>query len=127
MVTLIITSLHPIIKKARFLLYGLLAGFFCLASCSDKVDRRDRYTFIGMTVTDYIRSQKNLSLFSQALAKSHNSSNSRNTVATLLGTRGHYAVFAPDNDAIRMYLDSVYGTKAYNTDTMSEETARLSA
>ena len=123
MVTLIITSILSIIRRTRFLLYGLLAGFFCLASCSDKVDKRDRYTFLGMTVTDYIRNQKNLSLFSKALEKSHNSSNSRNTVSTLLGTRGHYAVFAPDNDAIKMYLDSVYSTKEYNTDTMSEETA----
>ena len=106
---------------------SICSGFFVLllllSACSDEIDKRDRYTFKGLTVADYINSQKDLSMFSQIMSRSYNASNSRNTVATLLGTRGHYTVFVPTNEAVKTYLYSIYGTKAYNIDTISEETA----
>ncbi len=93
------------------------------AACTDKIDRSDMYTFTGMTATDYIRSNPELSLFSKIIEKSHNSSKSLTTVASLLSTYGNYTVFAPTNDAIKQYLDSVYEQADYNVDTISQAEA----
>ena len=106
----------------RWFLYLSLSVTLATA-CTDKIDRSDMYTFTGMTATDYIRSNPELSLFSKIIEKSHNSSKSLTTVASLLSTYGNYTIFAPTNDAIKQYLDSVYEQADYNVDTISQAEA----
>ena len=102
--------------------FSLILAIF-LYSCSDKVNKEDLYVFKAMTLTDFVNSRKNLSMFAKALERSHNSNKSNSSVATLLGTYGNYAAFIPDNKAMTLYLDSVYGTKEYSIDTISEAIA----
>ncbi len=109
-------------RSQSFLLCLLLLPL-CLSSCSDKVDKEDLYVFKAMTIRDLVNSREELSMFAKAMERSHNSTKSASTVATLLGTYGNYAAFIPTNEAIKLYLDSVYGTTEYSIDTMSEAIA----
>ena len=74
-------------------------------------------------MTDYIRSNPDLSLFAKVLDKSRNSLKSPTPVSTLLGTRGNYTVFAPTNEGMKLYLDSLYGKGQYDIDSISESVA----
>lgn len=100
-----------------------LLFLFLLFSCSDRIDRENMYTFREQTVMDYLRSNPDLSLFAKVVERSRNSSKSPTTVASLLGTYGSYTVFAPTNEAMTIYLDSVYGKGGYNVDTIPETEA----
>ena len=48
----------------RLFSIGIIVIFLSgLSSCSDKINKEDMYTFTGITVADYIRSQPELSYF----------------------------------------------------------------
>ncbi|MDY3295304.1 MAG: fasciclin domain-containing protein, partial [Bacteroidaceae bacterium] len=95
-----------------------------LFSCSDEIDKRDMYTFTGMTAADFIRKRPELSLFAQLMDISQVSDRSLSTVGSLLGVYGNYTVFAPNNEAITAYLDEYYGKGNYSLDTIPEALAR---
>ena len=115
-----LTNINIMTRILSFLIMGLVL----LSSCEDKIDKRDMYTFTGQTAMDYINSNPNLSSFAKILTISRNGRRSNSsTVATLLGTRGEYTVYAPNNEAIKLYLDSIYGSTDYMLDTMSQEVA----
>ena len=99
---------------------GLLSLIF---SCKDEVDTSDIYTFKGQTISDYAKEDSSLSLFYHALTLAKVKASSKSSLATLLSTRGNYTVFAPTNNAIRIFLDSIYAHEPYDIDTMSMETA----
>ena len=94
-------------RSQSFLLCLLLLPL-CLSSCSDKVDKEDLYVFKAMTIRDLVNSREELSMFAKAMERSHNSTKSASI---------------PTNEAIKLYLDSVYGTMEYSIDTMSEAIA----
>ena len=99
-----------------------------LGSCSDSVDQGDIYTFTGQSVMDFIKADTaQYSMFYKVLTKAKASSNSDSYLDALLSARGHYTVFLPTNKAMATYLDSIYGHKPYNIDTMSEATADVIA
>ena len=85
-----------------------------LQGCRDEVDESDMYTFTGQLVSDFLEDIDELSYFSYMTKLAKVSSKSESNVATLLSTRGNYTCFAPTNDAIQAYLDSVYSTEGYN-------------
>lgn len=107
-----------LIKTAATL---FLFGF--ALSCSDTVDSSDMFTFKGQTVTDYVEADSSLSLFSHVLSKSKIKPSANGSIATLLSARGNYTVFAPTNEAIKHYLDSIFGHQPYDIDTIGMETA----
>ena len=92
-------------------------------SCKDEVDTSDIYTFKGQTISDYAKEDSSLSLFYHALTLAKVKASSKSSLATLLSTRGNYTVFAPTNNAVRIFLDSIYAHEPYDIDTMSMETA----
>lgn len=96
-------------------------------SCSDSVDQSDMYTFVGETVTDYIAADSNFSMFYKVIQKSKVSQQSKSYLDALLSARGNYTCFVPDNDAMKTYLDSIYGSQVYDLDTMSESVANVIA
>ena len=104
----------------------LLLCFSCclLFSCSDEIDKRDMYTFTGMTAADFIRKRPELSLFARLMDISQVSDRSLSTVGSLLGVYGNYTIFAPNNEAITAYLDEYYGKGNYSLDTIPEALAR---
>ena len=94
-------------------LIALIAGFV-FAGCTDDVDESDMYTFTGQLVQDFIEATDETSYFAYLTTVARASTKSESSIADLLTTRGNYTCFAPTNDAVQAYLDSVYSTEGYN-------------
>ncbi|MCH5175625.1 MAG: fasciclin domain-containing protein [Prevotellaceae bacterium] len=80
-----------------------------LNSCTEKIDETDLYTFTGEMMIDHF--ENNLEVFSSyltILGNVHMSKRSSSTMRELLAARGNYTCFAPTNEAIQEYLDSLY-------------------
>ena len=110
--------------RYRWLLGRVVLMLLLLSSCSDRIDKRDMYTFTDITVADYIRSCPQLSTFARLMDMSQLSDRTQSTVGSLLGVYGNYTVFAPTNEAIKEYLDAYYGTDCYEVDTLPQEVLR---
>ena len=91
-------------KKLLFLV-AILIGF---VACTEQIDMSDRYVFTGKTIMQYLEEKDYYSDYARLLAKVHVSPYSETTLKQLLSARGHYTVFAPTNEAIQLYLDSLY-------------------
>lgn len=111
-------------KRSSYGKWVMLLLVLIVVSCVDKIDRSDIYTFTGQMAMDYIDSNPDLSIYAKILRKSRNShKNNSSSVSALLGTRGQYNVFAPNNKAMHIYLDSIYGTHDIDVDTISQDVA----
>lgn len=91
-----------------------LAGRFLLVisilccGCTEEVDTSARYVFKENTIVSYLQKFPNVySKYIDLLYKVQVSHRSETTVGQLLSARGHYTVFAPTNEAIQTYLDSL--------------------
>ncbi|MCR5433881.1 MAG: fasciclin domain-containing protein [Bacteroidaceae bacterium] len=91
-------------KKSLFLAILLL---FLYSSCTEQVDTSSRYVFTNNTVTSYLEKFEQYSEYYRLLGKKPVSSVSGTNLRQLLSARGHYTVFAPTNDAIQAYLDTL--------------------
>ncbi len=108
-------------KSILMVMLSLVAvGFY---SCQDEVDQSDLYTFTGETVTSYLESKEQYSDFMYVCGKVKLSPKSDSYVKQLLSARGNYTVFAPTNDAVQHYLDSIYTTTNYDITQIPDSTA----
>ncbi len=80
---------------------------FVLASCSEEIDTSNRYTFTDETVLSYLEKNEQYSEYVTLLNQVPISTVSESTVAQLLSARGNFTCFAPNNEAIQFYLDSL--------------------
>ncbi len=88
--------------------FGLIAAILLLIGCTEDVDVSSRYVFKENTIIDYLsKHPDSYSSYLDLLYKVHVSSLSETTVGQLLTARGHYTVFAPTNEAIQAYLDTL--------------------
>ncbi len=78
-----------------------------IQSCTEEIDTSDRYTFTEETLASYLEKHEDYSEYYRILGEVPVSSRSNSTVLQLISARGHYTVFAPTNDAIQEYLDSL--------------------
>ena len=85
-----------------FLIIGIL--FF---GCSESVDTSSRYVFKDKSIMQYLEDKEYYSEYVRLLGRVPVSSVSKTTVKQLLSARGHYTVFAPTNDAVYAYLDTL--------------------
>lgn len=87
----------------------LIAGAaLTLNSCKENIDESDLYTFTGEMMLDYLQNRpETFSNYVTLLGKVHPSKRSESTMKDLLSARGHYTCFAPTNEAIQFYLDSL--------------------
>jgi uncharacterized surface protein with fasciclin (FAS1) repeats len=96
-----------------------------VTSCQDKVDSSDMYSFSGKQMIDFLRTNESTTYFAYLTTKVKLSSKSPSTVADVLSARGNYTCFAPSNEAVQHYLDSVYNTTGYDytatPDSMAEQ------
>ena len=76
-------------------------------SCTENIDTSDRYVFKEETIQGYLSKHSQYSTYYDLLDKMPVSPMSNATPLQLLSARGHYTVFAPTNDAIQEYLDSL--------------------
>jgi len=84
------------------------ASAVTLNSCTEKVDESDLYTFTGEMMVDHFENNpETFSSYLEILGKVHPSKRSQSTMQDLLDARGHYTCFAPTNEAIKLYMDSL--------------------
>ena len=93
-------------KKRLFFIPFLLAAMM-LWNCTETVDTSARYVFKGNTISDYLSKNSQFSEYCRLLNEVNVSKVSETRVFQLLSARGHFTVFAPTNDAIQAYLDTL--------------------
>lgn len=93
------------IRKSTIL--PLLLAAVALWNCSENIDITARYVFQHKTLTEYLDSHEEYSDYMRLLSKVPVSRISKTTLRQLLSARGHYTVFAPTNEAIQNYLDTL--------------------
>ncbi len=92
--------------RCKHLLFLCLA--FLITACKEHVDTSARYVFKEKTIIDYLKTHpESYSTYTDLLYKVPVSHLSETTVGQLLSARGHYTVFAPTNEAIQAYLDTL--------------------
>lgn len=96
------------IKKYVFILFAVLAGVVS-QGCQETIDTSDRYTFTQETLASYLQKHDTVySEYYEVLSQVPVSRRSSSTVLQLISARGHYTMFAPTNEAIHNYLDSLW-------------------
>ncbi|MCM1311370.1 MAG: fasciclin domain-containing protein [Bacteroides sp.] len=89
---------------------GLLLVAFAavtLNSCKENIDDSNLYTFTGEMMIDHLRDNPDFSSYYEILGMVHPSKRSSSTMHELLAARGNYTCFAPTNEAIDLYIDSL--------------------
>ena len=92
-------------KRIAYIFVVVLA--LILTGCSEQVDTSARYVFKEEIVAGYLEKHEQYSEYCKLLKQVPVSMVSNTTVFQLLSARGKYTVFAPTNDAIQLYLDSL--------------------
>lgn len=78
-------------------------------ACKEDIDESNLYTFTGETIEDYLANRSDrFSSFNYIL--------SRIGYADILSAYGTYTCFAPDNDAVAQYIDSLYNDATQEND-----------
>lgn len=96
----------------RNLLLGFWFAAICIfVGCKEDIDMSDRYVFEKETITSYLEKHSEYSEYLHLLEQVPVSKLSKTNVRSLLSARGNYTVFAPNNDAIHAYLDSLVARK----------------
>lgn len=75
-------------------------GVASFTSCSEEIDDSNLYTFTGQTVIDYLRSDSTLSDIARISDYAG--------MSDRLSAYGTYTCFAPTNEALEVYIDSLY-------------------
>ena len=84
-----------------------MAVILLLTACKENIDTSVRYVFTTNTVASYLQKHEQYSDYCRLLGKTPVSTLSRTTLLQLLSARGNYTVFAPTNEAIQLYLDTL--------------------
>lgn len=80
-----------------------------LVACTETISMEDRYTQRENTVITYLeKHDSTYSEYLRILSEVRVSKRSQSTLYQLLGARGNYTVFAPTNQAVQDYLDTLY-------------------
>lgn len=101
------------IRNKNFRNLSLLAvvalAVLAVQSCKEEISMEDRYTLKEYTITTYLEAHKaDYSEYVELLRNVTISYRSQSSVYQLLSARGKYTVFAPTNEAIQNYLDTLY-------------------
>lgn len=80
-------------------------GMICLISCYEEPDSSNLFASEQQTIAEMIRDRSELTAFYRILQKSG--------FDKYMGTYGEYTCFAPMNDGVNSYLDSLYDDKSY--------------
>lgn len=84
-----------------------LVGVMCLASCSEEPDGSNLFSTDDKTIAELLREQPELSAFYRILEIGG--------FDKYMGTYGDYTCFAPLNDGVSTYIDSLYYDDSYLT------------
>lgn len=122
------TANNPRNMKTGKCLLPLLTALVLLlgaVSCSDNINESNLYVFTGESATDFVRSQPELSMYCTLLTKARSGIGKGSTMDHMLESRGNYTCFIPTNQAIQMFLDSVYNRNNYDVNEVPDSMARV--
>ena len=91
----------------KYLLYAIAIIGLIVVGCKEEVDTSSRYVFKEETVTSYLSKHDQYSEYLRLLNETMVSDYSTTTMSQRLTARGHFTVFAPTNEAIQRYLESL--------------------
>ena len=80
-------------------------GVMCMASCSEEPDGSNLFSTDEKTIAQLIKDRPELSAFYRILEKGG--------FDKYMGTYGEYTCFAPLNEGVNSYLDSLYSDESY--------------
>ena len=87
-------------RRLSIIIFSLL-GIFSFNACKEDIDESNLYTFTGETIEDYLLNRSDrFSSFNYILG--------RIGYDKILAAYGTYTCFAPSNDAVTQYIDSLY-------------------
>ncbi len=89
-----------IIKKGSTMLFAAILAMAGVTSCVDEPDASSLYDSLEMTIEQTLENDADLSAFNGILKKT--------IYANTLSTWGAYTCFAPTNEGVSLYLDSLY-------------------
>lgn len=92
------------ISKSCVLIVALMT---LLSSCKEEIDTSSRYVFKERTIASYLTDHSQFTEFVRLLKEQKVSEMSNTSVYQLMTAYGNYTVFAPSNEAIQLYLDSL--------------------
>ena len=96
------------IRFTHSLKLGLVAACLaCLWGCKESIDTSSRYVFKYETILSYLERHEAYSSYVDLLREVDVSKISNSKVSQLLSARGAFTVFAPTNEAIQNYLESL--------------------
>ena len=85
----------------------LVSSLLLLCACHEEIDTSARYVFRERTVAGYLEDHPQFSEYVRLMKEQPVSDVSETTVYQLMTAYGYYTVFAPTNEAIQKYLDSL--------------------
>lgn len=94
-------------RKFYYILACLAAAITFFSSCKENIDMSDRYTFTEETIISYLEKHEQYSEYINALHNTPVSRISNSSLYQLLTARGYYTCFAPSNEAIHKYLETL--------------------
>lgn len=89
-----------------FLIPILISAILSISSCSEKIDESNLYTFTGETIEDFLSDNDDYSSFNYIV--------NRAGLSDILSSYGTYTCFAPNNAAVKEYIDSLYNDESNN-------------
>ena len=79
----------------------------CVVGCTEQIDTSARYVFTERTIAGYLSDHEQFSEYVRLMKEQKVSDVSETSVYQLMTAYGYYTCFAPTNDAIQLYLDSL--------------------
>ena len=95
------------LKKLFHLLSVCMVMLALGTACTEDIDTSARYVFTERTVASYLEDHSQFTEYVRLLKEQHVSEISETSVYQLMTAYGYYTCFAPTNDAIQLYLDSL--------------------
>ena len=95
-------------KLERYLsfVYCFILSLF-IVSCTEDIDTSARYVFTERTIAGYLSDHAQFSEYVRLMKEQRVSDVSETSVYQLMTAYGCYTCFAPTNDAIQLYMDSL--------------------
>lgn len=90
----------------KYIGYWLVA-IVCIVGCTEDIDTSARYVFTERTIASYLEDHTQFSEYVRLLKEQRVSDVSETSVYQLMTAYGYYTCFAPTNNAIQLYLDSL--------------------
>lgn len=102
-------------KKRFFNNLWVAVAAMCLVCCTQNIDEQARYVFQYESIASYLQKHEEYSEYCSLLKVVPLSEVSTTTVMQLMGARGHFTVFAPTNDVLHNFLDTLASKEDFLT------------